>query len=99
MAEDHLRRVREQLAEAEERFARLKASGADGTRFNRAVYNKLDHEIVRLETKLKHNLTACSRLESVSMSCRLGALALAQRLAPLTNLVDHSEENEIALTV
>ena len=98
VAEDHLRRVREQLAEAEERFAGLKASGVGGTEFNRDVYDKLDDEIVQLKTELKQNLAACSRLESVSMSCRLGALGLAQRLAPLTNLVDHSEENEIALT-
>ena len=99
VAEDRLRRVREQLAEAEERFAGLKASGADGTGFKCDVYDKLDDEIVQLERELKQNLAACSRLESVSMSCRLGALGLAQRLAPLTNLVDHSEENEIALTV
>lgn len=98
VAEEHLRRVREQLAEAEERFAGLKASGVGGTEFNRDVYDKLDDEIGQLKTELKQNLAACSRLESVSMSCRLGALGLAQRLAPLTNLVDHSEENEIALT-
>ena len=99
VAEEHLRRVREQLAEAEERFAGLKASGVGGTEFNRDVYDKLDDEIGQLKSELKQNLAACSRLESVSMSCRLGALGLAQRLAPLTNLVDHSEESEIALTV
>merc|ERR1711934_855889 len=98
VAEEHLRRVREQLAEAEERFAGLKASGVGGTEFNRDVYDKLDDEIGQLKSELKQNLAACSRLESVSMSCRLGALGLAQRLAPLTNLVDHSEESEIALT-
>merc|ERR1712010_27492 len=75
-----------------------KASGVGGTEFNRDVYDKLDDEIGQLKSELKQNLVACSRLESVSMSCRLGALGLAQRLAPLTNLVDHSEENEIALT-
>merc|ERR1711937_98796 len=98
VAEEHSRRVRAQLTTAEERYAGLKASGVGGTEFNRGVYDKLDDEIGQLRTELKQNLAACSRLESVSMSCRLGALGLAQRLAPLTNLVDHTEENEIALT-
>ena len=46
----------------------------------------------------RYSTLACKRLENVQVSCRLGALGLAQRLAPLTNLLDPEMEAAITTT-
>ena len=97
-AEEHLQLVRHKLAEAEATFSDLRASGIGGTEFSRDAYDKLDEEISKLKSDLKYNTLACKRLENVQVSCRLGALGLAQRLAPLTNLLNADDESNITST-
>lgn len=97
-AEEHLQLVRQKLAEAEATFSDLRASGIGGTEFSRDAYDQLDEEISKLKADLKYNTLACKRLENVQVSCRLGALGLAQRLAPLTNLLNPEDEAGIVST-
>lgn len=97
-AEDHLQLVRTKLKEAETRFSDLRASGIGGMEFSREAYDQLENEISKLQSNLKYNTLACKRLENVQVSCRLGALGLAQRLAPLTNLLDASDETTLVRT-
>lgn len=97
-AEEHLALVRRKLAEAEATFSELRASGVAGQEFSREAYDTLDDEINKLKSDLKYNTMACKRLESVQVSCRLGALGLAQRLAPLTNLLNSADESTLPHT-
>ena len=97
-AEARLAGIKEKRVQAEAEFTEMKASGIGGTELNREIYDKLDDEILESKQSLKVNTAALTRLDSVLVAVRQGAIGLQQRLAPFQGLLDYEDELSIPKT-
>ena len=97
-AEERQQQIKDDMENANKKFAELKAVGIGGCEMNREVYDRLDEELIEAKQKLKAELSISSRLDKTLINVRSGMQGLLQKLAPFTPLLGEDNEQEVETT-